>query len=82
MNGRAFRQFVDATTARKEAEKAEEAAFRKAFPLDAVIEWMHGPHCQSGRVVSLGYGTRLLAENRNTGKTVWIEGYKIIEAYT
>lgn len=81
MNGQALRNFISAREAVRAAEKAEEAAFRKAFPLQTVIEWKHGPHYQSGRVVGLGYGTRLLAENRNTGKTVWVDGYKIVEAY-
>jgi hypothetical protein len=82
MNRAALQKFIAARDAVRAAEKAEEAAFRKAFPLDMLIEWKHGPHYQSGRVVSLGYGTRLLAENGHTGKTVWVEGYKIIEAYT
>lgn len=81
MNGQALREFIAAREAVRAAEKAEETAFRKAFPLEAIIEWKHGQHHQSGRVVSLGYGTRLLAENRNTGRTVWVEGYKIVEAY-
>jgi hypothetical protein len=78
----ALQKFIVAREAVRAAEKAEEAAFRKAFLLDTLIEWKHGPHYQSGRVVSLGYGTRLLAQNCNTGKTVWVEGYKIVEAYT
>lgn len=68
MEGKALRAFISAREATLAAEKAEEAAFRKAFPLGSVIEWKHGQHHQTGRVVILGYGTRLLAENRNTGR--------------
>ena len=81
MSTPALLRYIAAKKRRVASERAEEAAFRKAFPLDTVIEWKHGRNWQNGTVVSLGYGTRLLAKNSNTGRTVWVEGYKIIEAY-
>ncbi len=71
------RAYLAAYNTLKVAEKACEQAFRTAYPRGSGIEWMHGEYLQCGEVVMHGYGLRLKALNKRTGREVWLEAGRI-----
>ena len=71
------RAYLSSYNTLRAAEKACEQAFRSAYPRGADIEWMHGEYLQHGEVVLHGYGLRVKALNRRTGREVWLDAGRI-----
>ena len=73
-------RLAEAMQRHRQAEDAYADACRRAYPVNAEVSWMHGGHKQFGIIVRHSYGDRFLALNERTGREVWIDAYKIVEA--
>ncbi len=71
----------DLTAAVHAANIAVSDYMKSAFPVGSEVRWMHGRHEQAGIVVKHGYADKMLVENFNTERKVWIDAAKMLNVW-